>query len=133
VVSFQLAALRDNDVPSADAGIAVVFAFASPANQAATGPLPRFVALVKSAAYRPLLGHRRAARAPIRVVGDEAFEEVTITSAAGEELTYLFSLTRQPAGARNAGCWLTDGVVLVPARDRPAAVRKGPVPERQPR
>ena len=124
VVSFQLAALRENDGLGADAGIATVFAFSSPANQAATGPLARFVALVKSPAYRPLIGHRRAVRAPIRVTGDEATEEVAITSASGEELTYLFSLRRQPAGGAYANCWMTDGVVPVPNADPPGAVRR---------
>jgi hypothetical protein len=120
VVMFQLAALRDNDVPAADAGIATVFAFSSPANQAATGPLPRFVALVKSPAYRPLIGHRRAAPGPMGVRGRDASQEVSVTSADGEELSYVFSLTRQPAGAPFADCWMTDGVVLMPEHDRPA-------------
>jgi hypothetical protein len=123
VVMFQLAALREND--AADAGIATVFAFSSPANQAATGPFPRFVELVKSPAYRPLIGHRRAAPGPMRVRGRDASQEVSVTAADGEELSYVFSLTRQPAGAPFAECWMTDGVVLMPERDPPPrAVRR---------
>ena len=124
VVGFQLAALRENDVPSADAGIATVFAFASPANQEATGPLPRFVALVKGPAYRALVGHRRAVRAPLRVAGDAAAGEVAVTSASGDEVTYLFSLRRQPPGGPYANCWMTDGVVPVPNADPPGAARR---------
>ena len=46
----QLQALRDGDTPSA-------FAFASPANQRATGPLDRFAALLDAPTYRPLSHH----------------------------------------------------------------------------
>lgn len=46
----QLHALRTGDT-------ATVFAFASPANRRATGPLERFAALLESPIYRPLVGH----------------------------------------------------------------------------
>ena len=120
VVGFELAALRDNDVPAADAGIEIVFAFSSPENRAATGPLSHFVALVKSPAYRPLLGHRRAAREPMHTDGDEAGQRVTVTAADGDEVTYVFTLSRQPAGAVCARCWMTDGVLRLPDAAAPA-------------
>lgn len=124
VVSFQLAALRENDVPTADAGIATVFSFASPENQRATGPLANFVALVKSPPYRPLVGHTRAVRGAMRVAGAQALQEVAVTSAGGAETVYLFSLARQPAGAPNANCWMTDGVVPLPAGGRADPARR---------
>ena len=37
-----------------------VFAFASPANQAATGPVERFASMLRTPAYEPLLRHRSA-------------------------------------------------------------------------
>jgi hypothetical protein len=46
----QLHALRTGDTET-------VFAFASPANRRATGPLERFAALLKSPIYCPLVGH----------------------------------------------------------------------------
>jgi hypothetical protein len=58
VVRIVVDALRDNDAK--DNGIAITFDFASPANQKATGPLERFVPLVKSPAYAPMLNHRSA-------------------------------------------------------------------------
>lgn len=37
--------------------LATVFAFASPGNQAVTGPLRRFTAMLASPTYRPLVGY----------------------------------------------------------------------------
>ncbi|MSV29914.1 MAG: hypothetical protein EXQ52_14390 [Bryobacterales bacterium] len=47
VVRTQITALRNNDKPRKDAGIATAFRFASPGNRAATGPLDRFILMVK--------------------------------------------------------------------------------------
>ena len=39
---------------------ATVFAFASPQNQAATGPVERFASMLRTPAYAPLIGHSAA-------------------------------------------------------------------------
>ncbi|MEW5309463.1 MAG: hypothetical protein WDW38_001351 [Sanguina aurantia] len=49
-VQAQLQALKSDD-------LATVFAFASPGNQAVTGPLRRFTAMLASPTYRPLVGY----------------------------------------------------------------------------
>lgn len=43
VVRIQLDAMARNDEPAPDSGIATAFKFASPENQAQTGPLDRFI------------------------------------------------------------------------------------------
>ena len=113
VIRIQLEALRDNDTPEKDSGIARAFEFASPGNRAATGPLDNFIQLVKSPAYRPMLNHRRAERGQIRVTGDEARQRVTLTDARGRKITYIFILSRQQEEPY-AGCWMTDSVIRVP-------------------
>ena len=45
VIRIQLEALRHND--EQDRGIEVAFRFASPANRASTGPLPRFIRMIE--------------------------------------------------------------------------------------
>lgn len=109
VVRIVLDALKANG-ESGDSGIAVVFEFASPTNRAITGPLDRFVELVKSPVYRPLLGHRSARQGPVLVMGDEAQQLVTIITKEGEEVEFLFALSLQHQG-RYRDCWLTDGVL----------------------
>jgi hypothetical protein len=105
-----LNALRHNDDPVTDHGITVTFAFTSPENRDVTGPIDRFRALVKSSAYRPIIGHTRADRGPVVVVAEHARERVAITGAHGERVTYLFLLSRQETGAYK-GCWMADGVL----------------------
>lgn len=117
VVAIQLEALRTNDELEGDQGIALVFQFASPANRTITGPLDRFIELVKTPEYRPMLNHRRAEPGPLITSGDLAEQRVVITAARGEEITYVFVLSRQRAGAY-AGCWMTEGVLRETEEDR---------------
>jgi len=112
VVAIQLDALQHNDSPSPDFGIETVFAFASPANRVATGPFDRFASLVKAPVYRPMLNFVRAERAPVHVDGDRARQRVTVVTAGGSRVTYIFLLSRQQGG-EFAGCWMTDAVSRV--------------------
>ena len=110
VIRLQVEALQHNDEPHDDAGIETAFEFASPGNRAATGPLPRFAAMVHGPAYRDMLGFERAEYGPVGVDGDQAAQEVTLVQADGRRTTYLFGLSRQ-SGGRYDGCWMTDAVV----------------------
>jgi hypothetical protein len=110
VVGIVLHALQHNDDPVADHGIAITFAFTSPENHEITGPLDRCRALVKSPAYRLMIGHTRADRGPVTVVAQHAREQVAITGAHGERALYVFLLSRQEIGAHK-GCWMADGVL----------------------
>ena len=112
VIAIQLDALQHNDTPSPDFGIETTFLFASPANRVATGPLDRFANVVKAPAYRPMLNFLRAERGPMQVDGDQARQRVTIFTAAGGRVSYIFLLSRQQGGQFD-GCWMTDGVARV--------------------
>ena len=125
VVRIQLEALQRNDESDGDGGIATVFQFASPANRSMTGPFDRFVELVKTPEYRPMLNHRRAEPGPLITSGDLAEQRVTITTAGGDRVAYVFVLARQREGAY-AGCWMTEGVLREPTTDQkpPWDIRK---------
>ena len=110
VIRFQVEALQHNDRPHADAGIETAFAFASPGNRAATGPLARFAEMVHGPAYRDMLGFERAVYGRVRVEGDRAAQEVTLVQPDGRRVAYVFGLSRQWGGACD-GCWMTDAVV----------------------
>lgn len=112
VVSIVLEALAhagDGAGTADERPLALVYAFASPANRAAVGTAERFADLVRDDAYRPLLGHRRAARGALTVTGDRATQHVLVTTADGARVAYTFTLARQAAGPFR-GCWMTDGV-----------------------
>ena len=55
IVMIQLNAMKQND--QTNKGIEITFRFASPKNKIQTGPLSRFIMLVKNPAYSPLLNH----------------------------------------------------------------------------
>lgn len=110
VIGLQLQALGNNDTPFPDAGIATAFGFASPANQATTGPLDRFTLLVHSPVYQALLNFRAVQRGTVIISDDEAQESVLIMDAQGKTAVFVFALSRQIGGLYN-GCWMTDGVL----------------------
>jgi hypothetical protein len=109
VVRLVTEAMGHNDTPAADAGIATAFAFASPGNRHATGPLARFVPMVKHPTYAPLLDYATIEYTPIRVVGDYAEQLVTVTDKQGNTAAFLWILSRQVDGEYE-DCWMTDGV-----------------------
>lgn len=114
VVRLQLQALKRNDEPAPDTGIEIAFRFASPSNREVTGPLPRFVELVKNPAYLPLLNHRSASQSPIEIKDDVARQRVRVVDEAGATAIFIFTLSKQTQ-APYAGCWMTDGVERAPA------------------
>lgn len=111
VVSFQLAALRASDADSA--GIEDCYSFASPLNRVATGPLPRFTTMVRSAPYRPLSECDDYLVGSAIVQEPQAMVLVTVSNRTGNVSVYRFFLTRQ-AESSLAGCWMTDAVVRLP-------------------
>ena len=107
VVRLQLLAMQQND--DSDFGIEVTFRFASPANKKQTGPLKRFIGLVRNPSYRPLLNHINATFLELTVEEDFAVQEVVITTSNGERIGYRFRLSIQK-GPLYPGCWMTDSV-----------------------
>ena len=111
VVKVVMAALQANDAN--DNGIRITFSFASPENQRATGPIEKFIPLVKNPAYAPLVNHKSAAVRELNVKGDQAAEMVTVIDAAGNVAHYVFQLSKQHDAGPLKDCWMTDGVIRV--------------------
>lgn len=109
VVQYQMAALEHNDEPKSDAGIERAFRFASPSNKQVTGPLDKFVQILKSPLYAPMLNNRSSLIVGSEVSDDQAKIAVKIVAADGRELTYVFVLSKQNEGEFN-DCWMTDAV-----------------------
>ena len=107
VVRLQLLAMQQND--DSDFGIEVTFRFASPANKKQTGPLKRFIGLVRNPSYRPLLNHINATFLELTVEEVFAVQDVIITTSNGERIGYRFRLSIQK-GPLYQGCWMTDSV-----------------------
>jgi hypothetical protein len=116
VVEFQLDTLRHNDEPTTDAGIERSFRFASPSNRLVTGPLSHFSEIVHSPGYSALLRSQASEVRGVTVQADRARVYVTVTSANGSQLNFLFMLSRQGEGDYR-DCWMTDSVMKFPSDD----------------
>jgi len=109
VIEIQLAALKYNDVPTKDHGISICFRFASPANKAATGPLPRFIRMIHNPLYECMINFQKSRFVPANVQGTTW--QITITKD-GQNYTFLWGMSRQLRGPFK-NCWMTDTVQLV--------------------
>jgi hypothetical protein len=112
VVRIQLKAMAHNDRPRPDAGLAIVYGFASPVNREQTGPLEHFSAMVHTG-YGQLLNHRSARLSHTIIDGDQALQGVELVDQHGVTVRFVFILSRQ-SEPPYAGCWMTDGVVPQP-------------------
>ena len=116
VIRIQLEALRHND--EQNRGIAVAFRFASPANRVNTGPLPRFIAMIRGGPYALMLNFRHADYGPVETAANQARQRVTLTGTRAI-VTYWFYLSRQ-SQAPYEDCWMTDAVYIEQSAGRAA-------------
>ena len=109
VVAIQLEALKHNDDPTPNTGIAQTFALAHPNNRRITGPLPRFELMIRSPAYRPLLGH--STHQIERVAGNDMIVRfrVVVETPNGDVVKYLWEVGRVREGP-DKGAGLTTNV-----------------------
>jgi hypothetical protein len=94
-------------------GIDIAYAFTAPANRAVIGSVERFTDVVHDGAYKPLLGHRRAVRSPMKIDGDRATQRVIVTAVDGAQVAFTFTLARQAEGEFK-DCWMTERVTREP-------------------
>ncbi len=108
VVEVQLEAFRlDN---GGGLGIAHAFQFASPDNRAVTGPLERFIGLMQSPAYRPMLQPASTeVRESVLLEENTAAVPVVIDDQENQRFFYVFYLRRQVSGDFE-GYWMTEAV-----------------------
>jgi hypothetical protein len=109
VVEIQLKALRYND--ESDRGIEITFRFASPSNRLETGPIERFVTMLKAPLYSPMLNHTSARFDPLQTDGKRAMQRVTLVSKDQLKIVYVFILSRQTVDPY-VNCWMTDAVMI---------------------
>ncbi|MDP9112549.1 MAG: DUF4864 domain-containing protein, partial [Acidobacteriota bacterium] len=102
--------------PAPNAGIFLVYQFASAANRQISGPYGKFLRLVKLPEFAPLLARGVITYGPLALTGDHAEQEVNIHLADGRSARFRFAVSRQaspPTPGRCAGCWMVDQVIPV--------------------
>ena len=108
---IQLNSLKNNNNPYKDAVIEQTRELAHPINKTFTGPLERFIRLVKNPSYNPLLNHLDADFLDLKINEKIAVQDVIITSSKGKRIGFRFRLSlQQSPDYRN--CWMTDAVML---------------------
>jgi hypothetical protein len=118
IVEIVINALASNDQPFPNAGIETTFNFASPTNRTLTGPLDRFVTLVKGPVFGQMVNHRDSTLSQAVIEGDQAICLVQIVGIENKTFYYAFRLGLQQQGDY-AGMWLTEAVwpLQNPGRD----------------
>ena len=112
VVQIVMNALKNNDHPNKNSGIAITFKFASPANKINTGPLERFNSILKSRTFRPMINHHSTTYEKYNLLGNRANIDVILISSVGKIFGYRFFLSQQN-GNKFEGCWMTDAVIPI--------------------
>ena len=116
VIRTVVEALQNRNSPSPNAGIFMVYQFASPANRVNTGPYGNFLRLVKLPPFVPLFSGHADSYSPLIVEGNRAEQKVRYRVAGGV-VWFLFVVsqqTSQQTRGRCTGCWMVDGVAPVP-------------------
>jgi len=109
VVKIVLGALANNDTPYTDAGIETTFNFASPSNKARTGPLERFIVMVKGPVYGVMVGHKSHELSEIVMSNNRAYQWARLVTANGVAVHFGFRLGLQ-SGGEFKGMWMTEAV-----------------------
>ena len=118
VVRIVIESLSRNVEPWTDAGIETTFGFASPANRFNTGPLEKFVRMVKAHPYGTMVDHVASEFSEVRFRGRDALQLVYLLGRDGLGVVYAFRLSRQGEGPYQ-GMWMTDAVWPVATADTP--------------
>ena len=103
VAGHLLAALRHNDRPHPDAGVELLFSFATERMRSTTGDLSALKRALHSSRYAPLLNHAVCKWGALERHGAAARQSVTVTSANGEPGTFVLALVGDEQGWRLSG------------------------------
>ena len=109
VVEIQLQSLQRNDEPTADAGIIQTWAFAHPNNKLMTGPIERFILMIKSQNYKNMLNHRDNKIEPVLKTKNRTQFVVSITTSDDQKMKFKWELMKVQTG-EFSGSWMTTSV-----------------------
>ena len=108
VVDIQLTSLQSNS--SDDKGIYQCWLFAHPENRKYTGPIGRFVTMIRSTPYNVLLGSLFFETKLISKNQTEAKVEVFLDGKNKNRYKILWILNKSNISKKCTNCWMTIGV-----------------------
>jgi len=110
VVKIQLTALMKNDIPYKDRGIIQTWEFAHPNNQKATGPIERFINMIKTDSYAMLLNHTDHEIIETYMSKNVATFEVTVLDVSKKYYKFKWQVEKYNIEGALKDCWLTTAV-----------------------
>ena len=110
VVKIQLTGLQKNDLSYKDRGIEQTWVFAHPNNKKYTGPLSKFVNLLKSESYNMLLNHLESEIIEVFKTNDKYGFEVIILGNDKNYYKFQWIVEKYYNDGALKDCWLTTSV-----------------------
>ena len=110
VVKIQLTGLMNNDIPNKNSGIEQTWEFAHPSNKKYTGPLSKFVNLLKSKSYNMLLNHLESEIIEVFKTNDKYGFEVIILGNDKNYYKFQWIVEKYYNDGPLKDCWLTTSV-----------------------
>ena len=99
-----------NDDPSLDYGIKQTWEFAHPSNKKYTGPLPKFINMIKSEVYKMLLNHIDSEIVEVFKSDNQHGFEVTILGKDKNYYRFQWVVEKYYEEGPLKDCWLTTSV-----------------------
>ena len=110
VVKMQLSALMKNDTPYKDFGIIQTWEFAHPNNQRVTGPLDRFINMIKTDSYSMLINHKGHEVKEVYESTEVATFEVMVLDKEKKYYKFKWQVEKYKLDGPLKNCWLTTAV-----------------------
>ena len=110
VVKIQLTGLMNNDIPNKNSGIEQTWEFAHPSNKKYTGPLSKFVNLLKSESYNMLLNHLESEIIEVFKTNNKYGFEVIILANDKNYYKFQWIVEKYYNDGPLKDCWLTTSV-----------------------
>jgi hypothetical protein len=110
VLKIQLSSLKKNDDPYKNSGILQTWEFAHPNNQKNTGPLNRFIKMLKGDSYKMLLNHTEHKIIEVKLTNSVASYEVTILDKNKSYYRFNWKVEKYLKDGILKDCWLTSMV-----------------------
>ena len=110
VVKIQLNGLMKNDEPNLNNGIKQTWEFAHPSNKKYTGPLSKFITLLKGQNYKMLINHLDNEIIEIFKTSNKFGFEVTILSNDKNYYKFQWIVEKYYEEGPLKDCWLTISV-----------------------
>ena len=110
VVNIQLSGLMKNDNPSKNHGIKQTWEFAHPENKKYTGPLTKFINLLKGEGYSMLINHLDSEIIEVFKSNNQYGFEVTILGNDKKYYKFQWVVEKYYKDGPLKDCWLTTSV-----------------------